>query len=88
MGAAKKNKTIEGQTVATSVKGLATGSWTRVATTTAETKGETAHTLYDVKYHLVRTHNKNYLGGYTYTDSKVDAFTGQVQYTIERHRRF
>ncbi|WGK95151.1 MULTISPECIES: RHS repeat domain-containing protein [Flavobacterium] len=87
MGAAKKNKTIEGQTVATSVKGLATGSWTRVATTTAETKGETAHTLYDVKYHPVRTHNKNYLGGYTYTDSKVDAFTGQVQYTIECHRR-
>ncbi|WGK95147.1 MULTISPECIES: RHS repeat domain-containing protein [Flavobacterium] len=73
--------------MATSVKGLATGSWTRVATTTAETKGETAHTLYDVKYHPVRTHNKNYLGGYTYTDSKVDAFTGQVQYTIERHRR-
>ena len=73
--------------MATAVKGLATGSWTRIATTTAETKGDMGHVLYDAKYHPVRTHNKNYMGGYTYTDSKVDAFTGQVQYTIERHRR-
>jgi hypothetical protein len=67
---------VDGQTVATAVKGLATGSWTRVATTTTETKGETSYILYDVKYHPIRSYTSNYLGGYTGTDSKLDSFSG------------
>ncbi len=78
---------VDGQTVATAVKGLATGSWTRVATTTAETKGETSYILYDVKYHPIRSYTTNYLGGYTGTDSKLDSFSGQLQYTVQKHKR-
>ena len=78
---------VEGQTVATAVKGLATGSWTRVATTTTEAIGETTSILYDAKYHVIRSYTANYLGGYTGTDSKVDAFTGQLQYTLQKHKR-
>ena len=29
----------------------------------------------------------NYLGGYTYTDSKLDTFSGQLQYTVQKHKR-
>jgi RHS repeat-associated protein len=78
---------VEGQTVATATKGLATGSWTRIATTTAETKGETSYILYDAKYHPIRSYTTNYLGGYTCTDSKLDAFSGQLQYTVQKHKR-
>ena len=83
----KKNKTIERQTVTTATKGLATGSWMRVPTTTAETKAETTSTLYDYKYRPIRTYTANYLGGYTNTDSKLDAFSGLLQYTVQNHKR-
>jgi RHS repeat-associated protein len=66
---------------------LATGSWTRVATTTAETKGETSYILYDNKYRPIRSYSSNYLGGYTCTDSKLDSFSGQLQYTVQKHKR-
>jgi RHS repeat-associated protein len=79
--------TVEVQTVATMVKGLATGSWTRVPTTTTEVKAETSYTLYDYKYRPIRSYTTNYLGGYTYTDSKLDVFSGQLQYTIQKHKR-
>jgi RHS repeat-associated protein len=78
---------VEGQTVATATKGLATGSWTRIATTTAETKGETSYILYDAKYHPIRSYTTNYLGGSTCTDSKLDSFSGQLQYTVQKHKR-
>ncbi len=78
---------VEGQTVATMVKGLATGSWMRVPTTSAEVKAETTSILYDYKYRPIRTYTTNYLGGYTYTDSKLDVFSGQLQYTIQKHKR-
>jgi RHS repeat-associated protein len=83
----KKNKTIEGQTVTTATKGLATGSWTRVPTTTAEVKAETTSILYDYKYRPIRTYTTNYLGGYTNTDSKLDSFSGLLQYTLQKHKR-
>ncbi len=79
--------TVEGQAVATAVKGLATGSWTRIATTTAETKGETSYILYDSRYRPIRSYTTNYLGGYTCTDSKLDSFSGQLQYTVQKHKR-
>jgi RHS repeat-associated protein len=69
------------------VKRLVTGSWMRVPTTTAEVKAETNYVLYDYKYRPIRSYTTNYLGGYTYTDSKLDAFSGQLQYTIQKHKR-
>ncbi len=78
---------VEGQTVTTSTKGLATGSWVRVPTTSAEVKAETSYILYDAKFRPIRTFTTNYLGGYTSTDSKLDAFSGQLQYTIQKHKR-
>jgi hypothetical protein len=78
---------VEGQTVATAVKGLATGSWTRIATKATETKGETSYILYDYKYRPIRSYTTNYLGGYTCTDSKLDSFSGQLQYTVQKHKR-
>lgn len=78
---------VANQTVTTATKGLATGSWTRVPTTTSETKSETSYTLYDYKYRPIRSYTTNYLGGYTYTDSKLDTFSGQLQYTLQKHKR-
>ncbi|WP_374504554.1 RHS repeat domain-containing protein [Flavobacterium sp.] len=83
----KKTKTIERQTVTTATKGLATDSWMRIPTTSAEVKAETTSILYDYKYRPIRSYTTNYLGGYTYTDSKLDAFSGQLQYTIQKHKR-
>ena len=73
-------------TVLTNAKGLATGSWSRVLTTASETLGETASTFYDPKARPIRVYTQNYLGGYTYTDSKLD-FTGKTLYTITKHKR-
>ena len=78
---------VANQTVTTATKGLATGSWTRVPTTTAEVKAETTSILYDYKYRPIRSYTTNYLGGYTYTDSKLDIFSGQLQYTVQKHKR-
>lgn len=77
---------IEGQTVATSVKGLATGSWVRILTLPTETTGETSYTLYDGKYRPIRTFTGNYLGGFTQVDTKLD-FIGKALYTITTHKR-
>jgi len=78
---------VDNQTVTTATKGLATGSWMRVPTTTAETKAETSYTLYDYKYRPICTYTANYLGGYTNTDSKLDTFSGLLQYTVQKHKR-
>src|SRR5690606_41363515 len=68
------------------VKGLATGSWTRVVTTTAERKATQNYTLYNAKYQPLRTYSKNHLGGYTYSDN-VLTFTGVPTKTTTKHRR-
>ncbi|OXB11116.1 RHS repeat-associated core domain-containing protein [Flavobacterium reichenbachii] len=79
---------VEAQDVLTAaqVKGLATASWTRVLSSSTVVLGETSATFYDQKARPVRIYNTNYLGGYTYTDSKLD-FTGKTQYSITRHKR-
>ncbi len=78
---------IETQTVLTSVRGLATGNWTRVLVTSNNTyDAETSYTLYDEKSRPIRTHKSNYLGGYSYADSKLD-FTGKPLYSITTHKR-
>ncbi|MFW0740038.1 DUF6443 domain-containing protein, partial [Flavobacterium sp. T12S277] len=81
--------TVEGQTTLTTneVKGLTTASWTRVLTTSTSTAGETTATFYEPKARPVRTYTQNYLGGYTYTDSNLDPFSGQLKYSITRHKR-
>ena len=78
--------TIEDQDVLANAKGLATGSWTRVLTTTLAKLGETTTTIYDDKGRPIRTRTQNHFNGYTSTDSKLD-FTGKAIFTITRHKR-
>ncbi|MHC0446366.1 DUF6443 domain-containing protein [Flavobacterium sp. 3-218] len=78
--------TIEGDHVSSQVKGLASGSWTRVLTASNETLGETIATFYDDKARPIRTYTLNHLGGYNYTDTKLD-FLGKTLYSITRHKR-
>ncbi len=77
---------VEGETVLTNPKGLATGSWVRVLENPSATIGELSYTLYDVKGRTIRNYAANYLGGLTKTDSKLD-FTGKAKYTITTHKR-
>nr|WP_291149109.1 RHS repeat-associated core domain-containing protein [Flavobacterium sp. UBA7680] len=79
---------VETQTVLTTaqIKGLNAASWTRVPTTSTAVLGETSATFYNNQARAVRVYTTNHLGGYTYTDSRLD-FSGKPQYTITRHRR-
>jgi RHS repeat-associated protein len=79
--------TIEGQNVLANTKTLATGSWIRAVTTSSATLGETTAIFYDAKARPIRSALTNYLGVYTNIDSKLDAFSGQLQYTITKHKR-
>ena len=74
--------TVEGQNVLANTKTLATGSWIRAVTTPSATLGETAAVFYDHKARPIRSAENNCLGGYTNTDSKLDAFSGQLQYSL------
>jgi RHS repeat-associated protein len=67
-------------------KGLPTGSWVRILQSSTKTNAEKSYTLYDKKSRPVRQYLTNYLGGYTYTDSKLD-FIGKTLYTITNHRK-
>ncbi|OXA91101.1 hypothetical protein B0A66_12035 [Flavobacterium hercynium] len=80
--------TVENQTIltGTQVKGMPTASWTRVLTSSTAKLGETTATFYDEKARPVRSFMINHLGGYTYTDSKLD-FIGKAQYNITKHKR-
>ncbi|WP_281233125.1 DUF6443 domain-containing protein [Flavobacterium gelatinilyticum] len=79
---------IETQKVlsASEVKGLQTASWTRVPSASTAVMGETTATFYDDKARPIRIYTINHLGGYTYTDTKLD-FPGKTEYTITRHKR-
>ncbi|TRX34058.1 RHS repeat-associated core domain-containing protein [Flavobacterium sp. ZT3R18] len=78
---------VQGQNVLINTKTLATGSWVRIMTTSSESLGETTAIFYDLKARPINSAVINYLGGYTNTDSKLDSFSGQLQYTITRHKR-
>jgi RHS repeat-associated protein len=67
-------------------QGLPTGSWTRALQTSTEINGETSYLLYDNKANVVRVNTKNFLTGYTQTDSKID-FIGKTLYTETTHKR-
>jgi len=76
---------VEGENVTTAVKGLTTGSWTRVVTTASETLNEQSYTFYDLKSRPIRTYTANHLGGYTRVDSKLD-FSGKTLQTLTYHK--
>ncbi|MCC9073225.1 DUF6443 domain-containing protein [Flavobacterium sp. F-65] len=80
---------LEGQNVLTTtqVKGMETASWVRVLNTSTSITGETTAIFYDAKARPIRNYSQNYLGGYVYTDCNLDPFSGQLQYTITRHKR-
>lgn len=77
---------VEGETVATNVKTLATGSWVRVLDNPNQLNSELTVMLYDIKSRVIRTHKANYLAGFTQIDSKLD-FMGKPLYTITQHTR-
>src|SRR5690606_18306801 len=77
---------VQGVTPVQNVKGLTTGSWTRVITTDAERKADTSYTLYNNKYQLIRTYTANYLGGYIHTDN-VLTFRGIPTQTITTQKK-
>ncbi|WP_395061980.1 RHS repeat domain-containing protein [Flavobacterium sp.] len=79
---------VEGQTVlnTSQVKNLQTGSWSRTLTTSTAIVGEINSILYDTKSRIISSNTKNYLGGYTKVDKKLD-FVGVPQYTITYHKR-
>ncbi|OGS71819.1 MAG: hypothetical protein A3G95_02835 [Flavobacteria bacterium RIFCSPLOWO2_12_FULL_31_7] len=72
--------------ITTNVKGLPTGSWVRVLDVSGSTTNELTYTFYDTKFRPVRSYSKNYLGGYTQVDSKLD-WAGKTVYTITKHKR-
>ncbi|MFV8354993.1 DUF6443 domain-containing protein [Flavobacterium sp. XS1P32] len=82
--------TIETQAVyynnAVKPKGLPTGSWTRVLQQSTQYANELAYSLYDLKGRPIRSYTSNFLGGYTYIDSKLD-FIGKPEYTTTYHKR-
>jgi len=79
--------TIEGQNnILANVKGLPTGSWTRVMLNNTSAYSETSYTIYNEKAQPIRAHKKNFIGGYTRTDSKLD-FLGKPLYTLTYHKR-
>ncbi|OXA90198.1 RHS repeat-associated core domain-containing protein [Flavobacterium hydatis] len=76
--------TIEGESVLSNAKGLATGSWIRALTLPSVISGETNSTFYDNKARTIRnSYTQN--TGYTNIDSKLD-FTGKPSYTITKHK--
>ncbi len=78
---------IEGQhTQSTNLKGLPTGSWVRVLDAAGSTSNELSHIVYDTRYRPVRSYTKNYLGGYTQVDTKLD-WLGKTLYTLTSHTR-
>ncbi|AXP79790.1 hypothetical protein CJ739_693 [Mariniflexile rhizosphaerae] len=76
---------ILGQTIATNLKGLPTGSWTKVLDANNPNAAELSYTLYDDRYRPVSTYTSNYLGGLTQVDSKLD-WSGKTEYTITTHK--
>lgn len=77
---------IGGVATVQTVKGLPTGSWTRVVTTSAERKATMNYVLYNAKYQPLRAYSKNYLGGNTRTDYEV-TFAGVPTKATTKHRR-
>jgi len=80
------NYTVTGVTLATSLKGLPTGSWVRVLEGEDKTNAEQSYTLYDDRYRPVRSYTKNHLGGFTQVDTSLD-WAGKTLQIITTHKR-
>ncbi|AJH14556.1 DUF6443 domain-containing protein [Myroides profundi] len=85
-GAATNFTAIEGQTVIQNAKGLLTGNWTRVLTTSSENKANITFMLYDYNSRVLRSYTKNYLQGYTQVDTKY-TFTGLPLKVTTKHKK-
>ena len=78
---------VEGQnTQSTNLKGMPTGSWVRVLDAAGSTSNELSYTVYDTRYRPIRSYTKNYLGGYSQVDTKLD-WPGKTLYTVTSHKR-
>lgn len=82
--------TVEGESVYynnSSLKpnGLITGIWTRALQSSTTYTGEASYFLYDKYSRVIRSHNINYLGGYTQIDNKYDF--RKLLYRITKHKR-
>lgn len=66
--------------------GMQTAKWNRLLDGASSNLGELTYTLYDYKSRAIGIRTINYLGGYTYIDSKLD-FLGNAIQTIIRHKR-
>ncbi|NHN28181.1 hypothetical protein FIA58_021120, partial [Flavobacterium jejuense] len=73
------------QNTTTSVRGLPTGSWTKVLDSNNPNASEMSYTLYDDRYRPVSTYTSNHLGGFTQVDSKLD-WAGKTEYTVTTHK--
>lgn len=67
-------------------KGLQTGNWTRVLTSSTEKKGDLSYTLYNAKYQSLRNYTKNYLGGFIQTDNQL-TFSGSPIKTTTTYKK-
>lgn len=85
-GAATNFIPIENQEVIQNVKGILTGSWTRVLTASGEKKANVTFMLYDYKGRVLRSYTKNYLLGYTQVDTKY-TFTGLPLKVTTKHQK-
>ncbi|RXP46196.1 hypothetical protein EC396_14395 [Lutibacter sp. HS1-25] len=75
--------TILGQNVTTRTKGFSTASWTK--TLGAASWGK-IYSFYDEQGGLIKVYEKNYLGGYTDNQSKLD-FRGKIESSTTTHKR-
>ena len=67
-------------------RGLQVATWTRILETSSLYKKDLAYSFFDEKGRVIRSYMQNFLGGYTYTDTKLD-FVGKPDYTTTRHKR-
>jgi len=76
---------ILGQNTTTSLKGIPTGSWTKVLDINNPNASELSYTIYDDRYRPVSSYASNHLGGFTKIDSKLD-WAGKTEYTVATHK--
>lgn len=74
---------IQGQPVTRRTKGLPTANWVRTIGANSWSK---TYSFYDERGRSIKLHEKNHLGGYTYTENKLD-FGGKTQKTVTQHKR-
>ncbi len=74
---------IQGQTVTSRTQGLQTANFSKTIGQSSWTK---LYTYYDETGREIKIYNKNHLGGYTTTDSKLD-FRGKTDLAVTKHKR-